>query len=135
MIGLTKSIIEYFRHNSNWWNEERIWWDGWKVQSSVHVKPRTRLRYLLSCGFFLCSNVGHDVFQLENIPNGKKDYKGYTTGLDSCQRYQAPNSKKNIKEKAWRTFFLFGNMYILHIGRCLFSDQADSFLLFILPKI
>ena len=99
MIGLTKSIIEYFRHNSNWWNEERIWWDGWKVQSSVHAKPRTRLRYLLSCGFFLCSNVGHDVFQLENIPNGKKDYKGHTTGLDSCQRYQASNSKKNVKKK------------------------------------
>ena len=54
----------------------------------MHAKPRTRLRYLLSCGFFLCSNVGHDVFQLENIPNGKKDYKGHTTGLDPRQRYK-----------------------------------------------
>ena len=54
----------------------------------MHAKPRTRLRNLLSCGFFLCSNVGHDVFQLENIPNGKKDYKGHTTGLDPRQRYK-----------------------------------------------
>ena len=43
--------------------------------------------------------------------------------------------QKKYKKKARRTFFLFGNMYILHIDRGFFSDQADSFLLFILPKI
>ena len=118
IIGLTKSLIEHFRHTSNWWNEERIWWNGWKVQSSMHAKPRTRLRGLLSCGLFLCSNVGHVVFQLENIPNGKKDYKGHTTGLDSCQRYipsfKFPKKRVMIwgisLKKAWWTFLEMTNL-------------------------
>ena len=77
-----------------------------KVWSAMHAEPGTRLCYLFSCWFLLCTNVGDDVFQLENLPNSQKDHKGHSSRVDACQRcWRWSNRARNSQR--WRSLCVF----------------------------